>query len=129
MRYTDRFSLPALNLPTDGTGTDRPGAERPLPAEPTWGSRLLTLARQARATVIHVEPCTQSQALYGMTDLIDGELYTSDCRRGNLRAKIVRGGTPQRPVGHTFKLHPFAGGKAHPPYGASQALPVRVHMS
>lgn len=97
------------------------GGAAPKPL--TWGDRVL----RRRIRVLRLEPCTQTGRRFsGDTDSpIDGELYTPDCRRGNIRALVVKGGTPRAKVGETFKLHPFTGSSK----GASpsNALPVRFY--
>ncbi len=48
-----------------------------------------------------VEPATQSRPLF-LTGQVDGELYTPDCRRGNLKGECG--------CGANRLFHPFAGG-------------------
>ena len=90
---------------------------------PTWGNRV---ARR-RVRVLRLEPCTQTRKRYpeDSDSPIDGELYTPDCRRGNIKAQVVRGGRPNTPLGTTIKLHPFTGSSK----GASpaNALPVWLY--
>lgn len=76
-------------------------ADRPL----TWGSRMIT-----RALHVQIEPATQTRP-QGYRD-IDGELYTADCRRGNLQATVTANGRRNKPNRFRFLLHPFAGGTA-----------------
>ncbi len=51
-----------------------------------------------------VEPVTQSRPRWP-TDEIDGELYTPDCRRGDLKATCS-----DRACGTSRLFHPFSGG-------------------
>lgn len=107
------------------TGGGLPGsaASGPAPKPLTWGDRVL----RRRIRVLRLEPCTETRRRFsGDSDSpIDGELYTADCRRGNIRATVLKGGTPRAKVGETFKLHPFTGSSK----GASpsNALPVRLY--
>ena len=51
-----------------------------------------------------IEPCTQSRERV-VGEGIDGELYTPDCRRGNLRGECAGCGARRL-------FHPFTGGAA-----------------
>lgn len=100
-----RHSPGALGLPGSASGGAVPGPH-------TWGDECRRRLR--------LEPCTQTRKRYpdNSDSPIDGELYTQDCRRGNIRAVVV--GT-----GETIKLHPFTG--ASKGAGPANALPVRVY--
>ncbi len=102
--HGNMLRLHVPNTPTHNGGL--PGnvnagiaAEKPV----TWGSRMLT-----RALVVQIEPATQTKPT-GLGD-IDGELYTADCRQGNLQATVKANGRRDKPVGYRYLLHPFAGG-------------------
>lgn len=88
---------------------------------PTWGDRLLR--RGAHTTLL--EPMTQTKPMGFNDRLIDGELYTADCRRGNIRARVVSGGRVNAPRGSVKRLHPFAKGTASRYYPMAMHEPAR----
>lgn len=106
------------------TGRNLPATGIVLGKRPTWGAR--ALRRSIR--VLRIEPATQTRRFNpdDRDSPIDGELYTPDCRRGNLKATVIKGGTVNSPNGSTFKLHPFKG--ASKGAGVGNALPVRVYL-
>ena len=104
----------------DGLPSSPSGGAAPRPL--TWGDR--TLRRRVR--VVRVEPCLQTRPMPGASEGIDGELYTKRCTRGNLRAKVLRGGTFRCKTGETYLLHPFTG--ASKGAGAGNGLPMRTYL-
>ena len=116
------YHLPALNPPH--TGQHLIGSATGAPVKvPTWGD---APHWRKRAQVTRLEPATQTKRFGEFRGSpIDGELYTADCRRGNILARVIRNGTPARPLSSTRKLHPFAGAKRGS--GLTNALPIRVH--
>lgn len=88
---------------------------------PTWGDRLL----RRGAHVTRLEPMSQSKPMGFNNRLIDGELYTPDCRRGNIRATVIAGGRVKAPMGSVRRLHPFAKGTAGKYYPMKMYEPAR----
>ena len=87
----------------------------------TWGDRLL--GRMHHRT--RLESMTQTMHMGFDGQLIDGELYTADCRRGNIRARVIAGGRVGKPIGSVSKLHPFAKGAVRNQYSMRMYQPVR----
>ncbi len=83
----------------------------------TWGDRLL----RRGAHVTRLEPMTQTKPMGYDDRQIDGEVYTADCRRGNIRAVVVAGGRVNAPLGSVRLLHPFAN------KGVANQYPMQMH--